>query len=75
MFFLFRYVGENYSYAQEAMEEAMHTFYSENSTDFSLPKVIVGQCVAFREDEGVTRAQVMEVISPDKVKVRNILHD
>ncbi|KAK7929331.1 hypothetical protein WMY93_005726 [Mugilogobius chulae] len=66
-----RYVGKNYSNAQEAMEEAMRSFYGKSSTSFCLSKVIIGQLVAVKgEDEDeVARAQVMEVINPQKVKV------
>ncbi|XP_055086802.1 tudor domain-containing protein 7A isoform X1 [Periophthalmus magnuspinnatus] len=64
-----RYVGKNYSNAQEAMEEAMCSFYSKRLTGYSLSKVTIGQLVAAREDEDVARAQVMEVINPQKVKV------
>uniref|UniRef100_A0A3B3ZE17 Tudor domain containing 7 n=1 Tax=Periophthalmus magnuspinnatus TaxID=409849 RepID=A0A3B3ZE17_9GOBI len=67
--FLLRYVGKNYSNAQEAMEEAMCSFYSKRLTGYSLSKVTIGQLVAAREDEDVARAQVMEVINPQKVKV------
>ncbi|XP_044047697.1 tudor domain-containing protein 7A isoform X2 [Siniperca chuatsi] len=66
-----RYVGENYSNAQEAMEEAMRSFYSQSSTHHPLSNTVVGQLVAVRgEDEDeLARAQVMEVMTPNKVKV------
>ncbi|XP_042340663.1 tudor domain-containing protein 7A isoform X2 [Plectropomus leopardus] len=66
-----RYVGENYSNAQEAMEEAMCSFYSQSSTQHPLSKPVVGQLVAVRGEDGdeMARAQVMEVTAPDKVKV------
>lgn len=72
VFPIFRYVGEKYSDAQEAMEETMSSFYKHPSVRFPLSKAVVGQLVAVREEDGdeVTRAQVIEVISPDKVKVR-----
>lgn len=71
MFPLFRFVGENYSNAQEAMEETMCSFYNQSSVQKPLSKPVVGQLVAVREEDGeeVTRAQVIELISPDKVKV------
>lgn len=71
IFPIFRYVGEKYSDAQDAMEETMSSFYNYNSVRFRLSKVVVGQLVAVREEDGdeVTRAQVIEFNSPDKVKV------
>lgn len=71
MFPLFRYVGESYSNAQEAMEETMCSFYNQSSVQNPLSKPVVGQLVAVRGEDGeeVTRAQVIELISPDKVKV------
>lgn len=71
MFPLFRYVGESYSNAQEAMEETMCSFYNQSSVQNPLSKLVVGQLVAVRGEDGeeVTRAQVIELISPDKVKV------
>lgn len=72
MFPLFRYVGENYSNAQEAMEETMCSFYNQSSVQSPLSKPVVGQLVAVKGEDGeeVTRAQVIELISPDKVKVK-----
>ncbi|XP_068583840.1 tudor domain-containing protein 7A isoform X2 [Cebidichthys violaceus] len=66
-----RYVGENYSDAQEAMEEAMHSFYSQSSAHHPLSKPVVGQLVAVRGEDGeeMARAQVMCVTAPNKVKV------
>ncbi|XP_038569830.1 tudor domain-containing protein 7A isoform X1 [Micropterus salmoides] len=66
-----RYVGENYSNAQEAMEEAMRSFYSQKSTHHPLSNPSVGQLVAVRGEDGdeLARAQVMEVTATDKVKV------
>ncbi|XP_068448627.1 tudor domain-containing protein 7A [Clinocottus analis] len=66
-----RYVGENYSDAQEAMEEAMHSFYNQSSTHHPLSKPVVGQLVAVRGEDGeeVARAQVIAIIAPNKVKV------
>lgn len=71
IFTLFRFVGENYSNAQEAMEETMCSFYNQSSLQKPLSEPFVGQLVAVREEDGeeVTRAQVIELISPDKVKV------
>ncbi|CAG11537.1 unnamed protein product, partial [Tetraodon nigroviridis] len=66
-----RYVGEKYSDAQEAMEETMSSFYKQRFAQFALCKAVVGQLVAVSEEDGdeVTRAQVVEIISEDKVKV------
>lgn len=64
-------MGENYSNAQEAMEDAMCSFYNDSSTHHPLSNPDVGQLVAVRgEDEDeLARAQVMEVMAPNKVKV------
>lgn len=69
--FLFRYVGEDYSNAQEAMEETMQCFYSQSSTHQHLSNPLVGQLVAIRGGDGdeVARAQVLEVMALDEVKV------
>lgn len=72
---LSRYVGENYSNAQEAMEEAMRSFYSQKSTHHPLSNPSVGQLVAVRGEDGdeLARAQVMEVTATDKVKVTHLV--
>lgn len=69
-----RYVGENYSDAQEAMEQAMSAFYNHSPGRSPLSQALVGQLVAVRDEDGdaVTRAQVIELVSPDKVKVRSL---
>ncbi|XP_072319544.1 tudor domain-containing protein 7A [Eucyclogobius newberryi] len=71
-----RYVGKNYSNAQEAMEEEMHSFYGERLTGYSVSKVRIGQLVAVigEDEEEVARAQVIEVINPQKVKVYYLDH-
>lgn len=68
---LFRYVGEDYSNAQEAMEEAMQSFYRQSSKQRLLSNPTVGQLTAVRGDDGdeLTRGQVLEVIDSNKVKV------
>ena len=73
LFCLFRYVGENYSNAQEAMEVAMCSFYSQGSTHRPLSNPLVGQLIAVRGEGGdeLARAQVTEVMAPNKVKVTN----
>lgn len=72
---LFRYVGENYSNAQEAMEDAMHSFYSQSSKQCSVPNPVVGQLVAVRGEDGdeLARGQVIEVTGPNTVKVNCII--
>ncbi|KAK2815923.1 hypothetical protein Q5P01_026390 [Channa striata] len=66
-----RYVGENYSNAQEAMEDEMRSFYSHSSIYRPLPNPVVGQLVAVRGEDGdeLARAQVMEFMDFNKVKV------
>ncbi|XP_035990008.1 tudor domain-containing protein 7A isoform X2 [Fundulus heteroclitus] len=66
-----RYVGQNYSDAQEAMEDVMQTFYTKNSTSIPVCEPVVGQLVAVLGEDGdeVGRAQVMEVVNGNKVKV------
>uniref|UniRef100_A0A673AML9 Tudor domain containing 7 a n=1 Tax=Sphaeramia orbicularis TaxID=375764 RepID=A0A673AML9_9TELE len=66
-----RYVGKNHSNAQEAMEDAMGTFYSQSSTHLPLSDPVVGRLVAVRgeDEEEVARGQVMEFMTPSKVKV------
>lgn len=51
----------------------MRSFYNEGPPQQHLSKPVVGQMVAVRgEDEDeLARAQVMEVMEPDKVKVMN----
>lgn len=71
---LFRYVGENYSNAQEAMENTMQFFYSQNSNHRRPVTPAVGQLVAIRGEDGdeLARAQVVEVAAPNKVKVTSL---
>ncbi|XP_014824968.1 PREDICTED: tudor domain-containing protein 7A-like isoform X2 [Poecilia mexicana] len=66
-----RYVGNNYSDAQEAMEDIMQTFYSRNSIKRPVSNSAVGQLVAVRGEDGdeVARAQVTEILDSNKVKV------
>uniref|UniRef100_A0A673AMX0 Tudor domain containing 7 a n=1 Tax=Sphaeramia orbicularis TaxID=375764 RepID=A0A673AMX0_9TELE len=70
------YVGKNHSNAQEAMEDAMGTFYSQSSTHLPLSDPVVGRLVAVRgeDEEEVARGQVMEFMTPSKVKVTYNLH-
>ncbi|XP_069022837.1 LOW QUALITY PROTEIN: tudor domain-containing protein 7A-like [Embiotoca jacksoni] len=71
-----RYVGENYSNAQETMEDAMHLLYNQSSRQRLLSNPTVGQLAAVRGEDRdeLARAQVMEVMGPDKVKVYYMDH-
>uniref|UniRef100_A0A3Q2EDN3 Tudor domain-containing protein 7A-like n=1 Tax=Cyprinodon variegatus TaxID=28743 RepID=A0A3Q2EDN3_CYPVA len=66
-----RYVGDNYSNAQKTMEDMMQTFYSQNSRRHPVSNPEVGQLVAVKVEEGdeMARAQVMEVMTSNMVKV------
>ncbi|XP_058495612.1 tudor domain-containing protein 7A isoform X2 [Solea solea] len=69
-----RYVGENYSNAQEAMEDVMRLFYSQGSTNHPVSNPVIGQLVAVRGEDGdeLARAQVMELMALNKVKVYHV---
>lgn len=69
--FLHRYVGENYSDAQQAMEDVMQTFYSQSSKQQTITNPAIGQLVAVRGEDGeeMARAQVKDVSNPNKIKV------
>lgn len=56
---------------EEAMENAMRSFYSQTSIHHPLSNPVVGQLVAVRGEDGdeLARAQVMQVMTPNKVKV------
>ncbi|XP_016890620.1 tudor domain-containing protein 7A isoform X3 [Cynoglossus semilaevis] len=67
-----RYVGENYSTAQEALEDTMRLFYTQCSRQHRVvSSLAVGQLVAVRGEDGeeIARGQVMEVMAFNKVKV------
>ncbi|KAM4603890.1 tudor domain-containing protein 7A [Polymixia lowei] len=66
-----RYVGESFSEAQEAMEDSMRSFYTQNSTHKPLSRPAIGQLAAVRGDEGdeLARAQVLEIMTSNRVKV------
>ncbi|XP_077460575.1 tudor domain-containing protein 7A [Stigmatopora argus] len=70
-----RYVGKDYSNAQEEMEDAMLSFYKENSNLKPLPTLVVGMLVAVMEDNGkeFTRGQVTKVTS-NNIKVYYVDH-
>ena len=67
-----RYVGDNYSKALEAMEEAMRSFYSQSSAHIPLSNPSMGQLAAVQGEDGedLTRAQIVAVLPFDKVMVR-----
>uniref|UniRef100_A0AAQ5XR84 Tudor domain-containing protein 7 n=1 Tax=Amphiprion ocellaris TaxID=80972 RepID=A0AAQ5XR84_AMPOC len=66
-----RYVGVNYSHLHEAMEDVMASFYSQSSMQHPLSNPTVGQLVAVRGEDGddLARAQVIEIMDSNKVKV------
>lgn len=66
-----RFVGDNYSRAQEKMEESMRCFYSQGPTHLLPSSPVIGQLVAIRAEQGgeLARAQVVELLGPDSVKV------
>lgn len=67
-----RYVGDSYSNMQEVMEDSMLSFYTQSSAPRPLSKPVVGQLVAVlgEDRDELARAQLSEVLGPDKVKVR-----
>lgn len=73
--FFSRYVGANYSNAQEAMEETMHYIYSQRYAHHRPSSPVVGQLVVIRAEEGdeLARAQVVELMTPNTVKVMVLL--
>lgn len=76
LLFLFRYVGESYSNAQEAMEDAMCSFYSQSSVHHQrLHSPAIGQLAAVRGEEGdeLARVQIIDVMTSNKVKVSSIV--
>ncbi|KAJ8371655.1 hypothetical protein AAFF_G00303310 [Aldrovandia affinis] len=70
-----RYIGEGYSQAQEALEDEMREFYTQDGSRKALLSPATGQLAAVRaeEEEEVLRAQVCEVTA-DKVKVYYVDH-
>lgn len=68
--FICRYIGENYSKAQEKLEDEMREFYRQDNTKIVLTSPSPGQLTAVRaeEEDEILRAQVCEVMT-DKVKV------
>uniref|UniRef100_A0A7N8XMT0 Tudor domain containing 7 b n=1 Tax=Mastacembelus armatus TaxID=205130 RepID=A0A7N8XMT0_9TELE len=73
---ILRYIGEDYSQAQESMEDEMREFYRlDQSGPPPVSSPSSGQLVAVKaeEEEEVLRAQVCEVMA-DKVKVCYVDH-
>ncbi|XP_041840743.1 tudor domain-containing protein 7B isoform X2 [Melanotaenia boesemani] len=73
---ILRYIGEDYSQAQESMEDEMREFYGLNqSSPAPLSSPSSGQLVAVRaeEEEEILRAQICEVMT-DKIKVYYVDH-
>lgn len=70
-----RYIGEDYSKAQEKLEDDMKEFYRQDNSRKPLISLSSGQLTAVitDEEEEILRAQVCEVKS-DKVKVRSVVY-
>ncbi|XP_026792344.3 tudor domain-containing protein 7B isoform X1 [Pangasianodon hypophthalmus] len=70
-----RYIGEEYSKAQEKLEDDMKEFYRQDNTRKTLISLSSGQLTAViaEEEEEILRAQVCEV-KTDKVKVYYVDH-
>uniref|UniRef100_A0AAY5KNL7 Tudor domain containing 7 n=1 Tax=Esox lucius TaxID=8010 RepID=A0AAY5KNL7_ESOLU len=70
-----RYIGEDYSQAQQAMEESMRTLYSQPGAQrpLSFPRPGTLAAVKVEGGEEVVRAQVSEVMK-DTVKVYYVDH-
>ncbi|KAM4051058.1 tudor domain-containing protein 7 [Anomaloglossus baeobatrachus] len=59
---IIRYVGKNYTIAQELMEEEMKKYYNVNASPVKSNSLKVGQLVAVKaEDETWLRAQILSV--------------
>nr|XP_013801047.1 PREDICTED: tudor domain-containing protein 7 [Apteryx mantelli mantelli] len=66
---IIRYVGKDYSSAQEQMEDEMKEYYSQNPTVSLVHSVSVGQIVAVRvEEDAWLRAQITSV-EDNRIKV------
>ncbi|CAL8333172.1 unnamed protein product [Lota lota] len=66
-----RYVGEDYSKAQESMENAMLAFYTQSPSPDTVSSPAIGQLAAVIGEAGdeLARVQVIEVMTSDKIKV------
>ncbi|KFQ24287.1 Tudor domain-containing protein 7, partial [Merops nubicus] len=68
---LIRYVGKDYSSAQEQMEDDMKGYYSQNSTVSVAESLSVGQLVAVHaEEDAWLRAQIIS-LEDNRVKASN----
>lgn len=68
-----RYVGKDYSSAQEQMEDEMKAYYSQNSAVSPAQSLSVGQLVAVHaEEDAWLRARIIS-LEDNRVKARNYL--
>lgn len=68
-----RYVGKDYSSAQEQMEDEMKAYYSQNSTLSPAQSLSVGQLVAVHaEEDAWLRARIIS-LEDNRVKASNYL--
>lgn len=66
-----RYVGKDYSAAQELMEDEMKEYYSQNPTVLLMQSVSIGQLVAVHaEEDAWLRAQIISV-EDNRIKASN----
>ncbi|XP_075266861.1 tudor domain-containing protein 7 isoform X2 [Opisthocomus hoazin] len=71
---LIRYVGKDYSSAQEQMEDDMKAYYSQNSSVLLAQSLIVGQLVAVHaEEDAWLRAQIIS-LEDNRIKVCYVDH-
>uniref|UniRef100_A0A8B9BPA1 Tudor domain containing 7 n=1 Tax=Anser brachyrhynchus TaxID=132585 RepID=A0A8B9BPA1_9AVES len=71
---IIRYVGKDYSYAQEQMEDDMRTYYSQNCTALQVQSLSVGQLVVVHtEEEAWLRARIISV-EDKRIKVYYVDH-
>ncbi|NXH18314.1 TDRD7 protein, partial [Bucco capensis] len=69
-----RYVGKNYSSAQEQMEDDMKAYYSQNSAVSAARSLSVGQLVAIHaEEDAWLRARIIS-LDDNKIKVCYVDH-
>lgn len=66
-----RFVGDDYSGAQENMEDDMRCFYSQGPARLLPSSPVIGQLVAVKAEQGgeLARAQVVELLGPNSIKV------
>ncbi|XP_027519485.1 tudor domain-containing protein 7 isoform X1 [Corapipo altera] len=71
---LIRFVGKDYSSAQEQMEDEMKAYYSQNSTVSAAQSLSVGQLVAVHAGEDAwVRARIIS-LEDNRIKVRYVDH-